>query len=184
MAVETKNKWFLNPRINRLIGVWQDRLFLKSAIQTVIVQNLTFLKSFWAPTYRVLFFQFFKGRVGWEEAWIFIHVLIMNANRLIGVWQDRLYFKSALQTDNYPCSTWLHWKVWEQLPIESYIFYLTVIKGEWVGGDMTLYIENDINIYVEQTTFSFMTTINRHFFRFLAPHAPMLTIWLWINASR
>lgn len=104
MAVETKNKWFLNPRINRLITVWQDQLFLKSAIQTVIVQNLTFLKSFWAPTYRVLFFQFFKGRVGWEEAWIFIHVLIMNANRLIGVWQDRLYLKSALQTDNYPCS--------------------------------------------------------------------------------
>lgn len=30
---------------------------------------------------------------------------------------------------------------------------------------MTLYIENDINIYVEQTTFSFMTTINRHFFQ-------------------
>lgn len=50
------------------------------------------------------FFLFFKRRVGWEEAWIFIHVLIMNANRLIGVWQDRLYFKSALQTDNYPCS--------------------------------------------------------------------------------
>lgn len=50
------------------------------------------------------FFLFFKRRVGWEEAWIFIHVLIMNANRLIGVWQDRLYLKSALQTDNYPCS--------------------------------------------------------------------------------
>lgn len=50
------------------------------------------------------FFLFFKRRVGCEEAWIFIHVLIMNANRLIGVWQDRLYLKSALQTDNYPCS--------------------------------------------------------------------------------
>lgn len=70
-------------------------------------QSLSRTWLFWKVsehTYRVLFFQFFKGRVGWEEAWIFIHVLIMNANRLIGVWQDRLYFKSALQTDNYPCS--------------------------------------------------------------------------------
>lgn len=152
-------------------------------------QSLSRTWLFWKVsehTYRVLFFQFFKGRVGWEEAWIFIHVLIMNANRLIGVWQDRLYLKSALYKQIIiHAVTWLHWKVWEQLPIESYIFfYLTFIKGKWVGGDMTLYIENDIHIYVEQTTFSFMTTINRHFFRFLALHAPKLTIWLWINASR
>lgn len=100
------------------------------------------------------FFLFFKRRVGWEEAWIFIHVLIMNANRLIGVWQDRLYLKSALQTDNYPCSNLTSL---ESLRATTnrviYFFYLTFIKGEWVGGDMTLYIENNINIYVEQTTF-------------------------------
>lgn len=65
MAVETKNKWFLNPRINRLIGNWQDRLYLKSAIQTVIVQFLTFLESLRASTiirvlfFRIIFFQSF-----------------------------------------------------------------------------------------------------------------------------
>lgn len=69
MAVETKNKWFLNPRINRLIGNWQDRLYLKSAIQTVIVQYLTFFGKFESIyQYRVLFFQIiffsiFLGRI-------------------------------------------------------------------------------------------------------------------------
>lgn len=89
MAVETKNKWFLNPRINRLIGNWQDRLYLKSAIQTVIVQYLTFFGKFESIyQYRVLFFQIFftKGRMGGG-----MNIYIMNANRLFGVWQDQLY---------------------------------------------------------------------------------------------
>lgn len=66
MAVETKNKWFLNPRINRLIGNWQDRLYLKSAIQTVIVQFLTFLESLRASTiigsyfFELFFFNLFR----------------------------------------------------------------------------------------------------------------------------